>query len=146
MFTFSNSLGKQDSINYTSIDFLCRFHWNMGGIFVSRSVGDILAYRICGFIFFLVHILHFWIQNTKKKHVTFCLICCSWILTTELDCNLHAVNYWAKIESTTALKSGLAVVSALEGVVITVNLFSLMGFYCLLSVLMIILWFFKRFS
>lgn len=32
------------------------------------------------------------------------------------------------MESTTALKSGLAVVSALEGVVIAVNLFSIMGF------------------
>lgn len=32
------------------------------------------------------------------------------------------------MESTTALKSGLAVVSALEGVVIALNLFSLMGF------------------
>lgn len=32
------------------------------------------------------------------------------------------------MESTTALKSGLAIVSALEGVVIAVNLFSLMGF------------------
>lgn len=32
------------------------------------------------------------------------------------------------MESTSALKSGLAVVSALEGVVIAVNLFSLMGF------------------
>ena len=32
------------------------------------------------------------------------------------------------MELTTALKSGLAVVSALEGVVIAVNLFSLMGF------------------
>ena len=54
--------------------------------------------------------------------------CCYWILTTELDSNLHAVSYWAKMELTTALKSGLAVVSALEGVVIAVNLFSLMGF------------------
>lgn len=32
------------------------------------------------------------------------------------------------MESTTALKSGLAVVSALEGIVIAVKLFSLMGF------------------
>lgn len=32
------------------------------------------------------------------------------------------------MELTTTLKSGLAVVSALEGVVITVNFFSLMGF------------------
>lgn len=32
------------------------------------------------------------------------------------------------MESTTALKSELAIVSALEGVVIAVNLFSLMGF------------------
>lgn len=72
MFIFSNSLGKQDSINYTSIDLLGHFDWNMEGIFGSRIVGDILAYRICRIIFF-AHILYFWIQNTKKTMSRFVL-------------------------------------------------------------------------
>lgn len=35
---------------------------------------------------------------------------------TALDWNLHAVTHWAKMKSTTALKSELAVVYRLEGV------------------------------
>lgn len=78
---------------------------------------------------FFLHIFQISEFRTPTNRATFCLRCCYWILTTELDCNLHAVNYWAKMKSTTALKSGLAVVSALEGVVIiAVNLYSLMRF------------------
>lgn len=60
----------------------------------------------------------FWSLVTKSA---FCLQfwlfkCCCWILTTALDWNLHAVNHWAKMKSTSALKSKLAVVYRLEGV------------------------------
>lgn len=72
MFIFSNSLGKQDSINYIYQLIYCVILIEIWKVYlVPKLLGTFWPIESVESLF--AHILYFWIQNTKKTMSRFVL-------------------------------------------------------------------------